>query len=237
MGDRRGLHFCAVPTPIFFASASELRAWFQQHGTTADELIVGYYKRHTGKPSPTWSESVDEALCFGWIDGIRRSVDADRFTNRFTPRRKGSNWSQINIRKVEALIAAKKMTPTGLAAFEGRTLAKIGRSSYEQRPHEFPPAHLKVFKASKAAWAWFETQPPGYRRLAIWYVVSAVKAETQAKRLGVVIAASAGQRRIIGNTGVTTAAPAAGPKAATTKASTPKAAKASAAPTAARRRA
>jgi uncharacterized protein YdeI (YjbR/CyaY-like superfamily) len=214
-----------VPAAIYFASASELRAWFQAHGATADELIVGYYKRHTGKPSPTWSESVDQALCFGWIDGIRRSVDAERFTNRFTPRRKGSNWSQVNIRKVEALIAAKQMTPAGLAAFEGRQPAKIGRSSYEQRPHAFPPEHLKVFKTNKAAWAWFETQPPGYRRLAIWFVVSAVRPDTQARRLGVVIDASAAQRRIIGNTGATAAAPPAKPRAATPRAAKPRAAK------------
>jgi uncharacterized protein YdeI (YjbR/CyaY-like superfamily) len=210
-----------VPTTIYPASAAELRAWFEEHGATADEVIVGYHKRHTGRPSPTWSESVDEALCFGWIDGIRRSVDADRFTNRFTPRRKGSNWSQINIRKVEALIAAKKMRPAGLAAFEGRTPPKIGRSSYEQRPHAFPSEHLKVFKASKAAWTWFETQPPGYRRLAIWYVVSAVRPETQAKRLGVIITASAAQRRIIGGTSATVQAPAARTAAAARRAAAP----------------
>ena len=98
--------------------AAALRAWFAEHAATADELHVGYYKRQTGKPSPTWSESVDEALCFGWIDGVRHSIDADRYTIRFTPRRKGSHWSKINVAKVEALIAAKRMTPAGLAAYE-----------------------------------------------------------------------------------------------------------------------
>ena len=127
-----------MPTAIYFATAADLRAWLSEHGSTAAELYVGFYKRHTGKPSPTWSESVDEALCFGWIDGVRHSVDADRYTNRFTPRRKGSHWSNINIAKVQALIAAKKMTPAGLAAFEARTARKTGRASYEQRPTEFP---------------------------------------------------------------------------------------------------
>jgi uncharacterized protein YdeI (YjbR/CyaY-like superfamily) len=187
---------------LYFPDAAAFRAWLAEHGATADELFVGYYKRHTGKPSPTWSESVDEALCFGWIDGIRRSVDAERFTNRFTPRRKGSHWSNINIAKVQALIAAKKMMPAGLAAFEARTAKKTGRASYEQRPTEFPSEHLKVFKASKAAWAWFSTQPPGYRRTAIWYVVSAVRSDTQAKRLATVIQYSSQQRRIIGPDGL-----------------------------------
>jgi uncharacterized protein YdeI (YjbR/CyaY-like superfamily) len=188
--------------PHYFPDAAALRAWFAEHGATADELHVGYYKRHTGKPSPTWSESVDEALCFGWIDGVRHSVDADRFRQRFTPRRKGSHWSRINVGKAEALIAAKRMTPAGLAAFEARTTARTGRASYEQRPTAFPAAHARTFKANEAAWAWFSSQPPGYRRTAIWFVVSAVKAETQAKRLEHLIVMSAEGRRIIGPSGL-----------------------------------
>jgi uncharacterized protein YdeI (YjbR/CyaY-like superfamily) len=185
----------------FFPDAAALRAWLVEHAATATELHAGYYKRHTGKPSPTWSESVDEALCFGWIDGVRHRIDADRYTNRFTPRRKGSHWSNVNVAKVAALIEAGKMTPAGLAVFEARTARKTGRASYENRPHALPPAHEKAFKAQKAAWAWFATQPPGYRRTAIWYVVSAVKPETQAKRLQRVIELSAQGRRIIGPTG------------------------------------
>jgi uncharacterized protein YdeI (YjbR/CyaY-like superfamily) len=187
-----------MPKPRFFATASDLRAWFEEHAATADELQVGYYKKHTGRPSPTWSESVDEALCFGWIDGVRHSIDADRYTNRFTPRRKGSHWSHVNVAKVEALIAAGKMTPAGLAAFNARSAAKTGRASYENRPHAFPPEHEKAFKARKTAWTWFSTQPPGYRRTAIWYVVSAVRAETQAKRLQRLVELSAEGRRIVG---------------------------------------
>jgi uncharacterized protein YdeI (YjbR/CyaY-like superfamily) len=182
----------------FFPDAAALRAWFVEHAATADELQVGYYKRHTGKPSPTWSESVDEALCFGWIDGVRHSIDADRYTNRFTPRRKGSHWSHVNVAKAEALIAAGKMTPAGRAAFDARSARKTGRASYENRPRAFPPEHEKTFKAHKAAWTFFSAQPPGYRRTAIWYVVSAVKAETQAKRLGQLVEVSAEGRRIIG---------------------------------------
>jgi uncharacterized protein YdeI (YjbR/CyaY-like superfamily) len=189
----------------FFPDAAALRAWFAEHAATADELQVGYYKRHTGKPSPTWSESVDEALCFGWIDGVRHSLDADRYTNRFTPRRKGSHWSLVNVTKAEALIAARRMTPAGRAAFEARSARKTGRTSYENRPHAFPPEHEKTFKAHKAAWTFFSAQPPGYRRTAIWYVVSAVKAETQAKRLRQLVEVSAEGRRIIGPNAPTTA--------------------------------
>jgi uncharacterized protein YdeI (YjbR/CyaY-like superfamily) len=189
----------------FFPDGAALRAWFVEHAATADELQVGYYKRHTGKPSPTWSESVDEALCFGWIDGVRHTIDADRYTNRFTPRRKGSHWSLVNIAKAEALIGARKMTPAGRAAFDARSARKTGRASYENRPHAFPPEHEKAFKADKAAWTYFSSQPPGYRRTAIWFVVSAVRAETQAKRLQHVIAMSGEGRRIIGPNGPTTA--------------------------------
>jgi uncharacterized protein YdeI (YjbR/CyaY-like superfamily) len=141
---------------------------------------------------------VAAALCVGWIDGVRRSVDADRYTIRFTPRRSGSHWSQINVAKVKALTAAGRMTPAGLAAYEARTPLKTGRTSYEQRPAAFPPEHENTFKASKAAWAWFSSQPPGYRRTAIWFVVSAVRPETQAKRLQRLIETSAEGRRIIG---------------------------------------
>ncbi len=187
---------------VYFSSASALRDWFAEHAATADELLVGYYKTHTGKPSPTWSESVDEALCVGWIDGVRRSVDADRYTVRFTPRRTGSHWSHVNVAKVAALTKGKRMLPAGLAAFAARRAQKTGQASYENRPREFSREHADVFKADTAAWSWFSSQPPGYRRTAVWYVVSAVRLETQAKRLQLVIEASAAQRRIIGPTGL-----------------------------------
>jgi uncharacterized protein YdeI (YjbR/CyaY-like superfamily) len=186
---------------IFFETPSELRAWLEEHHATASEPWIGHYKKGSGRRSLTWSEVVDEALCFGWIDGIRRSIDADRYTNRFTPRRKGSHWSNVNVAKAHALIAAGRMTPAGLAAFEARTATKTGRASYENRPHTLPPEHEAVFKRQKAAWTWFSAQPPGYRRTAIWFVVSAVKPETQARRLATLMAASAEGRRIIGPTG------------------------------------
>jgi uncharacterized protein YdeI (YjbR/CyaY-like superfamily) len=191
-----------VPAPKvhYFADAAALRAWFARHGATEDELIVGYYKKHTGKPSPTWSASVDEALCFGWIDGIRRSVDADRYTNRFTPRRKGSHWSRVNIDKVEALIAAGRMAPAGMAAYQLRNASRTARASYENRPRAFPPEHEAAFKAHPTAWEWFQAQPPGYRRTAVWFVVSAARPETQARRLQRVIEASAARQRTIGPT-------------------------------------
>jgi uncharacterized protein YdeI (YjbR/CyaY-like superfamily) len=188
---------------VYFSSASALRDWFADHAATADELLVGYYKKHTGKPSVTWSESVDEALCVGWIDGVRRSVDADRYTVRFTPRRTGSHWSHVNVAKVAALIKGKRMLPAGLAAFSARSAQKTGRASYENRPREFSREHAEIFEAETSAWQWFSTQPPGYRRTAVWYVVSAVRPETQAKRLQHVIEASAAHRRIIGPAGVT----------------------------------
>ena len=184
--------------PLFFVTPERFRAWLEKHHETGAELWVGFHKRGTGKPSLTWPQSVDEALCFGWIDGVRHSLDADRYTNRFTPRRKGSHWSNVNVTKAEALIAARKMRPAGRAAFDSRAARKTGRASYENRPHAFPPEHEQAFKAHKAAWAFFSAQPPGYRRTAIWYVVSAVRAETQAKRLQQLVEVSAKGRRIIG---------------------------------------
>ena len=188
-------------SPRFFSTPAKFRAWLEKNHETATELWVGYHRTGSGKPSITWPNSVDEALCFGWIDGVRRSVDADRYTQRFTPRRKGSHWSQINVAKVKALTTAGRMTPAGLAAYEARTARKTGRASYEQRPSAFPPSHAKAFKANKAAWAWYSKQAPWYQRTTIWYVVSAVKPETQARRLATLIAASAEGRRLIGPTG------------------------------------
>ncbi|HEY8550866.1 MAG TPA: YdeI/OmpD-associated family protein [Vicinamibacterales bacterium] len=182
--------------PIYFPSRLALRRWFEQHHATARELIVGYYKKHTGRAGLTYPESVDEALCFGWIDGVRHTVDTDRYVNRFTPRRPGSHWSQVNIRRVEALIREGRMTPAGLAAFEARKANRTGRTSYEQRPERFDRATERTFRAHPEAWAFFQSQPPSYRRLAIWWVVSAIKPETRARRLETLIADSAAGRRL-----------------------------------------
>ena len=176
--------------PVFFETPAALRAWFKQHHKTADELIVGFYWKDSGKPGITWSESVDEALCFGWIDGVRRKVDDDSYSNRFTPRRPGSNWSAINIAKVAELTRLKRMQPAGVAAFAKRTEAKSRIYTYEQSDAAvFEPAFEKKFKASKKAWAFFQSQAPYYRRLMTRWVGNAKQAETRQRRLDRLIAA------------------------------------------------
>jgi uncharacterized protein YdeI (YjbR/CyaY-like superfamily) len=183
-------------TPRFFRSPLELRKWFAKNHTTAKELLVGFYKKRTGKPSITWPESVDEALCVGWIDGIRRSLDLDSYTIRFTPRKPGSTWSAVNIKRVAALSAEGRMLPAGLAAFAKRKEYKSGIYAYEQRPQTLPEPYASTFKKKKRAWTFFESQPPGYRKLAIWWMVSAKKEETRLKRLGVLIEDAAAGRPI-----------------------------------------
>ena len=176
--------------PTFFATPAALRAWFKKHHKTADELIVGFYRKDSGKPSVTWSESVDEALCFGWIDGVRHKVGEDSYSNRFTPRRPGSNWSAINIAKVEQLTKLGRMQPAGIAAFAQRTEARSRIYTYEQKDAAtFEKSVEKKFKANRKAWAFFEAQPPYYRRLMTRWVGSAKQAETQLRRLDKLIAA------------------------------------------------
>jgi|SRR5687767_14864641 len=183
--------------PTFFATPADLRRWLKRHHKSADELLVGFYKKGSGRPSITWPESVDEALCFGWIDGVRRSLDDQSYTIRFTPRRPGSNWSLINIRKVEALIRGGRMEPAGLEAFEARDEAKSGVYSFEQRENAKLEAKAEAeFKANRAAWRFFQAQPAGYRKIAIFFVVSAKREETRERRLQTLIADSAAGRRI-----------------------------------------
>lgn len=185
-------------TPTFFPSAAAFGDWLAQHHGTATEVVVGFWKVGTGKPTLTWSESVDEALRFGWIDGIRRSIDAERYTIRFTPRRRGSIWSAVNIRKVQALIAAGRMQPAGLAAWEARDAAKTARYSYERETAALTEAEQAAFRRRRAAWAWFEAQPAGYRKLVTHWVSSAKRAETRARRLATLIEDAAAGRRIAG---------------------------------------
>ena len=179
----------------FFGSAREFRTWLERNHASAGELVVGYHKRHTGKPSMTWPESVAEALCFGWIDGVRRSLDEERYTIRFTPRRKGSRWSAINIRMVGELEAAGRMMEAGRAAFAARP-AGAGYSYEHRRGAELDAARVRRFKKSKAAWAFFEAQPPGYRSLVAWWVMNAKQEETRERRLTRVIEASAAKKRL-----------------------------------------
>ena len=150
----------------FFETPAEFRAWLEAHHETATELWVGFHKKATGRPSITWPEAVDQALCFGWIDGIRKSVDENSYTNRFTPRKTTSNWSNVNIAKVAKLTEQGLMMPAGLRAFEARDGARSGVYSFEQRPEELPPAYVERFQQDGPAWAFFQAQPPGYRRLA-----------------------------------------------------------------------
>lgn len=185
--------------PIFFASPAEFGVWLAKHHATDQELIVGYYKVATGKPSMTWSESVDEALCFGWIDGVRRTYDEHSYTIRFSPRRPTSKWSTININKMNALIRQKRVHPAGLKAFRARTEEKSGTYSYEQRHSaKLDRALERGFRANGAAWKYFQSRPPGYRKLCIWWIVSAKREETRQKRLRELIEASGMERPIRG---------------------------------------
>jgi uncharacterized protein YdeI (YjbR/CyaY-like superfamily) len=183
--------------PTFFPTPKHFRAWLQKHHLDASELWVGFYKKGSGRRSITWPESVDEALCVGWIDGIRKSIDDESYMIRFTPRKKGSIWSAVNTRRVKELIEAGRMRPAGLRVFEGRDPKKTNLYSFEQRQAAvLDPAFEKRFKANKAAWRFFQSQPPGYRRVATFYVMSAKQEETRVRRLDALIRDSAAGERI-----------------------------------------
>lgn len=184
-------------TPIFFPSAAAFGEWLAKHHSSHAELWVGFWKVGSGQPSLTWSESVDEALRFGWIDGVRKSVDAQRYAIRFTPRRPGSRWSQVNLRKIDVLRAAGRMHATGLEAWQRRDDVTDTAYSFERaNPAALDAELLARFRAHAKAHAWFEAQPPGYKRLALHYVTSAKRPETRARRLDRLIADSAAGRRI-----------------------------------------
>ena len=182
--------------PKFFRTQSDFRKWLEKNHASVSELWVGFYKKDSGKPSITWSESVGEALCFGWIDGIRKRVDEISYKIRFTPRRRGSTWSSINIKRARELTDQKRMRPAGLKAFAARVGYKSGIYSYEQRPAELPLAYAKILKKNKVAWDFFQGQPPSYRKMISWYIVSAKKDETRTQRLARLIAASAKRKRL-----------------------------------------
>lgn len=169
--------------PIYFSHPSEFRKWLELNHQKETGLLVGYYKTGSGKPSITWSESVDEALCFGWIDGVRQSIDEARYQIRFTPRKPNSIWSLVNCRKVEALIAQGRMHPAGLASYEKRKEAKSGIYAYEKEEVAFSKEIEKQFKANKKAWAYFQTLAPSYRKPSTNWVMSARQENTRMKRL------------------------------------------------------
>jgi uncharacterized protein YdeI (YjbR/CyaY-like superfamily) len=180
----------------YFESPADFRRWLAAHHATAKELRVGFHKKGSGTPTITWPESVDQALCFGWIDGVRKRVDDTRYTIRFTPRRATSNWSTINIARVGVLRAQGLMMPPGLKAFEAREEKRSGVYAYENRPKALDTPYEKLFRRDKAAWDFFQAQPPGYRKLAAYWVMSAKKEETAQKRLARLIADSAAGKRI-----------------------------------------
>ena len=184
--------------PRFFASPAELRAWLAEHHASVAELWIGFYKKGSGRGRITYPEALDEALCFGWIDGVRKTVDGDSYTNRFTPRKRGSNWSEVNIKRAHELIGLGRMQPPGLAAFEARDEAKTEQYSHEARTRGLDEPYEQMLRENPAAWEFFQAQPPGYRRLASWWVMSAKKEETRRKRLATLIEDSAAGRRIAG---------------------------------------
>ena len=177
--------------PTFFETPADFRSWLEKHHARADELLVGFYKKDSGKPSITWPESVDQALCFGWIDGIRRRIDDISYSIRFTPRRRGSIWSNVNTRRVAELIKEKRMRPAGMKAFEARDAKKTGIYSFERETATLPAEFAKVFRANTKAWKFWEAQPPGYQRLAAYFVTSAKQDETRRRRLDLLIRDSA----------------------------------------------
>lgn len=181
--------------PQFFETPAAFRTWLEKNHDREPELLVGFYKRDSGRPSITWPQSVDEALCFGWIDGVRKRIDDESYSIRFTPRRPGSIWSAININRAGELIGEGRMHPSGLAAFERRTEAKSRVYAYENAEQALAPADEKRFRANRKAWTFFNEQPPGYRRVILYWITSAKKDETRARRLEKLIEASAkGQR-------------------------------------------
>jgi uncharacterized protein YdeI (YjbR/CyaY-like superfamily) len=183
--------------PAYFATEADFRRWLEANHATAPELLVGFWKKGTGKPSIDWPRARDQAFCFGWIDGVRKSLGDEAYTIRFTPRRKGSIWSKVNLERFEALKAAGQMTPAGEQAFEENE-GKRGVYAYERPLSELAAGEERQFRANAAAWADWEKRPPGYRKVVLHWVTSAKKPETRAKRLGVLIESCAAGQKIPG---------------------------------------
>ena len=182
--------------PIFFTSPEELRAWLEQHHDSRDELWIGLYKKATGRPTLTWPELVDEALCFGWIDGLLRRIDDESHMQRLTPRRKRSIWSARNIERVAELTRQGRMHPAGIAAFEARDPKRSEIYGHERNRGKLTPAYEKRIRVNKEAWAWFSAQSESYRRTAGHWVMSAKREETRERRLKALIEDSAAGERV-----------------------------------------
>ncbi len=185
-----------VTQPIFFSTKEEFRTWLEKHHEDEKELLAGFYKTGSGKPSMTWSESVDQALCFGWIDGVRKSIDHESYSIRFTPRKPSSIWSNINIKKVEELTKAGLMTPSGQKAFDLRKEDKSGIYSHEKADVSLDPVYQKQFLNDSAAWDFFESQAPSYKKVVIHWIMSAKQEKTRLSRLGKVIDISKQSKRL-----------------------------------------
>jgi uncharacterized protein YdeI (YjbR/CyaY-like superfamily) len=182
--------------PVFFRSAAEFRRWLARNHARAAEILVGFHKKSAANRGITYAEALDEALCFGWIDGVRRGAGEGAYTIRFTPRRARSIWSAVNTRRAAQLTEAGRMAPAGERAFQQRDEARTRRYSYERETCAFADAYLRDFKANRDAWLFFSAQPPYYRRVACWYVMSARKEETRQRRLRQLIEDSARGRRL-----------------------------------------
>jgi uncharacterized protein YdeI (YjbR/CyaY-like superfamily) len=183
-------------TPTRFPDAAAFRRWLKAQHRSAPGLVLRIAKAHAAHQGITYAEALDEALCFGWIDGVRRRLDEDGFSIRFTPRKPKSTWSRVNVRHVERLIAARRMTPAGLAAYDARQENRTGVYSFEQRPRRLPPKYARIFRANREAWTWFMAEAPWYRRTSSFWVVSAKREATRQKRLATLIACSAQGERI-----------------------------------------
>lgn len=184
-------------TPIFFQNQTDFRDWLEKNHQTEKELLVGFYKVKTKKPSMSWSESVDQALCFGWIDGVRKSIDEESYTIRFTPRKKDSIWSVVNIKKIEELTKAGLMHKEGLEIFKLRKEDKSGIYSHEKEPSWLNPDYEKQFKSNKKAWEYFEKQAPSYKKVMIHWIMTAKQEKTQLSRLEKTINESEKEKRVL----------------------------------------
>ena len=183
-------------TPKFFPTQNDFRRWLEENHDKETEIIVGFYNVKSGKPTMTWSEAVDQALCFGWIDGVRRKVDEESYSNRFTPRRAGSNWSAVNIKKVEELTAKGLMKPAGIAAYEKRRDEKSAVYAYENELKQFSEEFEKRFKSNGKAWRFFEKQANWYKKQMINWVMTAKQEATRERRLAKLISESENEKRL-----------------------------------------
>ena len=182
--------------PKFFSSPIQFRKWLEKNHNKKTELLVGLHKKNSGNKTLTYAEALDEALCFGWIDGVRKNFDETSYTIRFTPRKPKSIWSRINVDHVERLKKEGRMMPSGLATYAKKEDKRTGIYSFENAPRELPAKYLKTFRANKEAWKFFSAQPPGYRRLVVFWVVSARREETQIRRLEHLVKISANGERL-----------------------------------------